>query len=125
MYTLFHLPILKLDMYMFIQFVDVRVSVSSRLLYFFYFSFPPRLAIGYFAGKERLWHVSKVFLVINIILNYCLILIYGRHSESCDSITMANNEKWTLHHLVVFSLTFLRWVYLIQCSLHIQKIVYL
>lgn len=28
------------------------------------------------------------------------------HSESCDSKTMANNEKWTLHHLVVFSLTF-------------------
>ena len=48
-----------------------------------------------------------------------------RHSESCDSKTMANNEKWTLHHLVVFSLTFFRWVHLIQCSLHIQKIVYL
>ena len=77
MHTLFHLPILKLDMYMLIQFVDVRVSFSTRLLYFFYFSFPPRLAIGYSAGKDQLWHVSKVVLVINMNLNYCFILIYG------------------------------------------------
>ena len=122
MYTLFHLPRYVLCLFNLSMFVYL---FQADYCIFFYFSFPPRLAIGYFAGKERLWHVSKVFLVINIILNYCLILIYGRHSESCDSITMANNEKWTLHHLVVFSLTFLRWVYLIQCSLHIQKIVYL
>ena len=94
MYTFFHLPILKLDTYMFIQFVDVRVYVfQADCCIFFYFSFRPRLAIGYFAGKERLWHVSKVFLVINMILNYCLILIYGRHSESCDSILKKNNGE--------------------------------
>ena len=29
----------------------------------FYFSFLPRLAKGYFKGKDQLWHVSKVFLV--------------------------------------------------------------
>ena len=29
----------------------------------FYFSFLPRSAIGYFADKDQLWHVSKVFLV--------------------------------------------------------------
>ena len=125
MYTLFHLPILKLDMYMFIQFVDVRVSVSSRLLYFFLLFLPASISYRLLCGQGAIMACIQSVFSNNIILNYCLILIYGRHSESCDSITMANNEKWTLHHLVVFSLTFFRWVHLIQCSLHIQKIVYL
>ena len=38
---------------------------------FFYSSFNPRLALGYFAGKDWLWHVSKVFLInLNLKLNY-------------------------------------------------------
>ena len=51
MYTLFHLPILKLDMYMFIQFVDVRVSVSSRLLYFFLLFLPASISYRLLYGQ--------------------------------------------------------------------------
>ena len=48
--------------------VTLLFCFNPIVVTFFYFSFPPRIAIGYFAGKDQLWHVSEVFL-INLNLN--------------------------------------------------------
>ena len=89
MHTLFHLPILKLDMYMLIQFVDVRVSFSTRLLYFFLLFLPASISYRLLCGQgsimaciqsgfsnkhelELLFH-SNIWALCSAILNHVIL----------------------------------------------------
>ena len=58
---------------MFVYLLNFIAMFQLYYCNFFYFSFLPRLAIGYFAGKDELWHVCEVFF-INVNLNKIIII---------------------------------------------------